>query len=57
MAAIAKLDYEKMLDEQKREVRKMILDGVNQVREGKTKDFNAVCERLEKKYRDEAISD
>lgn len=57
MAAIAKLDYEKMLADQKREVRKMILDGVNQVKEGKTEDFNAVCERLEKKYRDEAVSD
>lgn len=30
--------------------------GLEQIKEGKTKDFNTVCDRLEKKYRDEAIS-
>ena len=30
--------------------------GLEQIRKGKTKDFNAVCDRLEKKYQDEAIS-
>ena len=30
--------------------------GLEQIKEGKTKDFNAVCDRLGKKYRDEAIS-
>ena len=30
--------------------------GLEQIKEGKTKDFDAVCDRLGKKYRDEAIS-
>ena len=30
--------------------------GLEQIKEGKTKDFNTVCDRLEKKYRDEATS-
>lgn len=30
--------------------------GMEQIKEGKTKDFNAVCDRLGKKYRDETIS-
>lgn len=42
MAVAVKEDYQRALDEQKRE--------------GQTKDFYAVCDRLEKKYRDEAIS-
>lgn len=30
--------------------------GLEQIKEGKTKDINAVCDRLGKKYRDETIS-
>lgn len=30
--------------------------GLEQIKEGKTKDFNTVCDRLERKYRDEATS-
>lgn len=30
--------------------------GLEQIKEGKAKDFNTVCDRLEKKYSDEAIS-
>ena len=44
------------LDEQKKEVRELVMAGLEQIKEGKTKDFNTVCDRLEKKYRDEAIS-
>lgn len=29
---------------------------LEQIKEGKTIDFNTVCDRLEKKYRDEATS-
>jgi hypothetical protein len=44
------------LDEQKQEVRELVIAGLEQMKEGKTKDFNTVCDRLEKKYRDEAIT-
>ena len=40
MSVALKKDYQKTLDKQKKEVR----------------EFNAVCNRLEKKYQDEAIS-
>lgn len=51
-----KEDYQRALDEQKQEVRELVMAGLEQIKEGKTKDFNTVCDRLEKKYRDEAIS-
>ena len=56
MAVVLKEDYQKALDEQKKEVRELVIAGLEQVKEGKTKDFNTVCDRLEKKYRSEAIS-
>lgn len=49
-------DYQSALDEHKKEVREMVIAGLEQIKEGKTKDFNTVCDRLEKKYTDEAIS-
>lgn len=55
MAVAVKRDYQRALDEQKREVRNLVLAGLEQIKEGKTKDFNSVCDRLEKKYRNEAI--
>ncbi len=30
--------------------------GLEQIKEGKTKDFNTVCDRLEKKYTDKAVA-
>jgi len=33
----------------------MVLEGLEQVRKGKTKDFNEVCDRLENKYRNAAL--
>lgn len=51
-----KEDYQRALDEQKKEVRELVMAGLEQIKEGKTKDFNTVCDKLEKKYRDEAIS-
>ena len=56
MAVALKEDYQRALDEQKQEVRELVMAGLEQIKEGKTKDFNTVCDRLEKKYRDEAIS-
>lgn len=43
-------DYMKALEQQQAEVRQLVIDGLKQVKEGKTKDFNTVCDRLEKKY-------
>lgn len=56
MAVAVKEDYQRALDEQKKEVQELVMAGLKQIKEGKTKDFNTVCDRLEKKYRDEAIS-
>lgn len=56
MAVAIKEDYQRALDEQKKEVRELVMAGLEQIEEGKTKDFNTVCDRLEKKYRDEEIS-
>lgn len=56
MAVAIKEDYQRALDEQKKEVRKLVLAGLEQIKEGRTKDFNTVCDRLEKKYKDAAIS-
>lgn len=50
MAVEAKNDHQKALEEQKIEVRNLVLAGLEQIKEGKTKDFNSVCDRLEKKY-------
>ena len=56
MAAALNEDYRRVLYEQKKEVHELVIAGLEQIKEGKTKDFNAVCDRLEKKYRDEATS-
>ena len=41
---------ELLLEEQKKEVRNLVMSGLEQIKQGKTKDFEAVCDRLEKKY-------
>ena len=56
VAALQKEDYQRALDEQKKEVRELVMAGLEQIKEGKTKEFNTVCDRLEKKYGDEAIT-
>ena len=56
MAVAMKEDYQKAMDEQKKEVRELVMAGLEQIKAGKTKDFNAVCDRLEKKYKDGAVS-
>ncbi|MDO5346463.1 MAG: hypothetical protein Q4E91_12060 [Lachnospiraceae bacterium] len=55
MSAIAEKNNTRILEEQQSEVRKLVLDGLKQAKEGKTKDFNAVCDRLEKKYINAAL--
>lgn len=55
MDTVVKQDYTNALEIQQREVRQLVLEGLAQVKEGKTKDFNAVCDRLEKKYINAAI--
>ncbi len=56
MAVALKEEYQRALDEQKKEVRELVMAGLEQIKEEKTKDFNTVCDRLEKKYRNESIS-
>lgn len=55
MAVAVKEDYERALDVQQNEVRNHVMAGLEQIKQNKTKDFNAVCDRLEKKYTNEAI--
>lgn len=55
MSALAERNHVHILKEKQSEVRKLVLDGLKQIDEGKTKDFNNVCDRLEKKYRDAAL--
>lgn len=56
MAAALNEDYQRTLHEQKKEVHELVMAGLEQIKEGKTKDFNTVCDRLEGKNRDEEIS-
>lgn len=56
MAVALKEDYQRALDEQKKEVRELVMAGLEQIKDGKTKDFNTVCDGLEKKYKNGAVS-
>ena len=55
MAVAVTKDYQKTLEQQKVEIRNLVVAGLEQIKEGKIKDFNAVCDRLEKKYQGETI--
>jgi len=55
MAVAVKDEHKAILEEQQIEVRNMVLAGLEQIKAGKTKDFNEVCDKLEKKYRDAAV--
>ena len=55
MALAVKEEYKISLEQQQSEVRELVLEGLEQVRMGKTKDFNEVCDRLENKYRNAAL--
>ena len=55
MEVAVKNNYVEALKQQQAEVRGLVLEGLRQAKEGKTKDFDAVCDRLEKKYTDAEI--
>lgn len=55
VSGAVKDDYKIELEKQQLEVRNMLLEGLEQVKTGKTKKFNEVCDRLEKKYKDAAV--
>lgn len=50
-----KKSYTDALERHRREVREMVLAGLGQVKEGDTRDFNEVCDRLVKKYMNAAV--
>lgn len=49
MEAAYKEDCQRNSDKQKIEARKLVITGLEQVKKRKTRDFNAVCDSLEKK--------
>lgn len=55
MAAAARKEYTEDIEQQQLEVQNMVLSGLEQINEGRIKDFNEVCDRLEKKYRNASI--
>lgn len=55
MEATVRKNYAENLQQQQIEVRQLVMDGVKQAKEGKTRDFNVVCDRLEKKYTDAEV--
>ncbi|MEH2944724.1 hypothetical protein VSQ32_18215 [Lachnospiraceae bacterium KK002] len=56
MAFVIKEDYQREVEKQKKEVREIVIAGLRQIKKGQTKDFNVVCDRLEKKYSNGTIS-
>jgi ATP-dependent protease HslVU (ClpYQ) peptidase subunit len=55
MSTAVKYDYKKVMEKNTQEVRQLVLEGVKQAQEGKTKDFDEVFDRLEKKYKNAEI--
>lgn len=43
-------DFTKIPEQQQAEVRQLVIHGLQQAKEGNTRDFYTVCDRLEKKY-------
>ncbi len=50
MAMTERQEYERENDDNQKAVRNMVFQAIEQVKEGRTKDYNEVLERLEKKY-------
>ena len=46
MAVVLKEDYQRALEEQKKEVRELVMVGLEQIKEGKTKGGYRKCWRL-----------
>lgn len=55
MGLIARDDSPSVTDTQQNEMRNMVLAGLDDIRCGRTKDLNEVCDRLEQKYRNAAV--
>ena len=55
MALVMNEGLEQEFKDNETEVRNLVMAGVKQAEQGKVKDFNSVCERLKKKYRDEIL--
>lgn len=53
MTVTMKDAYMSVFPKKQKEVRNFVMAGLEQIKESKTKDFNAACDRLEKKYRNE----
>ena len=53
METILKNTEQKSMDRDER--RSMVLEGVEQIKQGKTHNFDEVCTRLEKKYRNAIV--
>ena len=53
METILKNTEQKSMDREER--RSMVLEGVEQIKQGKTHNFDEVCTRLEKKYRNAIV--
>ena len=51
MSIAVKNDCQGALNEQKKESRSLVMVGLEQFKNGKTKDFNEVCDRLGTKYK------
>ncbi len=43
-------------EKQQEAVRNLVVAGLEQIKLGKTKEFNSVCDRLEKRYTSEPVS-
>lgn len=55
--SVRKEDYLKEMKDHDKEVRDLVMAGYEQAKKGKTKSFDAVCTRLEKKYSDAILHD
>lgn len=52
MALAVKNEVQRKVENNQEDARALVLAGLEQAKRGKVKDFDAVCNRLEKKYKD-----
>jgi len=57
MALAAKKEFQVEIIEGQEEIAKLVLAGLEQAEQGKIQDYDAVRERLEKRYRDAMLQD
>lgn len=53
MEVVMEKGYTRETNRNQMKLRSLVMDGLEQIKEGKTKDFDVVCERLQKKYLNE----